>query len=172
MNDAPDWVNGIVHASANLDADAIALRNKYVDEYLKDYDAVASALRCGFCHELAREYANNFMTDNYVQWRISKLTYDNNNSPEEDDLDTTERQVFEALKREAFYTGPGSSQNARVSALKVLSDKVEKMKALKGNGNKVNSGVMVVPAEVSAEQWEAQAVDMQEKLKQDTLNDI
>lgn len=172
MSNAPDWASGLIYASSSLDAEAIAIRDAFVKEYLKDYDAMSAALRCGFCHELAREYATNFMEDNYVQWKISQLTYDKKQSPIEDDLDVVERQIFEALKREAFYTGPGSSQNARVSALKALSDKVDKSKAAKGDGNKVNSGVMVVPADVTEEQWEQSAIDAQEKLKQDTLNDI
>lgn len=170
---APDWTNGIIYAASSLTADEIAIRNKFVDEYLKDYDPFAAALRCGFCSELATTYAKDFMNDNYVTWRISKLTFDKPITQDDDDeLDVLERKVLEGFKREAFNTGAGSSQVARVAALKALHEFVAKRKELKNAAAGVVAGVMVVPGQQTPDAWEANALQSQQTLKDETMQDV
>ncbi len=174
----PGWSNSIAYA-LSLSEPEMALRRMFVDEYLVDYNKHAAALRCGFSPAMAQEYAARLWNDAYVQHLLATRTYKKQNDEsdpgaEEREKQQTRTQIIEALKREAFYKGPGSSQAARVAALSKLAAMFGLDKgALTGEDNDTpKGGVMVVPMMMSAEQWEKTAQAAQAQLAQETNNDI
>lgn len=141
-----------------------ALRDLFVLEYLKDWDAFAAAIRCGFSGLAAKEYAQRFMEEPYVRNRIKQgemaLASDGQKATA-----ARKKIIMAGLMREAHQWG--GSQAARVSALTTLA-KIHGMdvpKAGSRNGQaRDGAGVMVVPGIAKAEDWEAQAVSSQRKL--------
>ncbi len=133
------------------------LRDKFVDEYLLDFDQTAAAIRVGFSASFAQTYAEKFMTEPYVRQRIAAMQ----TAMAEDDkleVELDRRRIRAALMREAHYRGPGSSHAARVSALAKLAsirdmDAPTKIKS----DLTMRGGVMMVPAIASLEEWEKAA---------------
>lgn len=92
------------------------LRDLFVEEYLKDHDRLAAAIRCGFGKGYAKQYADQFWEEPYVQQKISKIS--------RQALDPTEEQkqehraiVINTLLQ-AAQNGPYAS---RVSAARELA---------------------------------------------------
>ena len=144
------------------------LRDKFVDEYLLDFDQTAAAIRIGFSASFAQTYAEKFMTEPYVRQRIAALqTAMAEDEKIEAELDR--RRIRAALMREAHYQGPGSSHAARVSALSKLASirdmdaptKIKSEVALRG-------GVMMVPGIANLEDWEKAAQASQTQLQEDS----
>ena len=142
------------------------LRDAFVDQYLIDYDAHAAALRVGFQAAFAPDYAKKFMGETYVRQRLKMMeqTEPTVGAAIEDKYNN--RRIKAKLMEEAFYTGPGSSHSARVSALKALAaiqgleapKKTESLNVHKG-------GVLMVPAIANLDDWEAVAVESQRALQ-------
>lgn len=152
-----------------------ALRDLFVAEYLVDFNATKAAMRCGFGKQFAVEYAKKFMAEPYVQQRISgiqKLDQRDEVSLEK----FNKRRVQEQLMEEAHYHGPGSSQAARVAALKALADMygmgsaAQARQAAQGGGQ-VAGGVMVVPEIADVTNWEQTAMGSQKALRDDIVDD-
>lgn len=144
------------------------LRDKFVSEYLIDYDQTAAAIRIGFSASFAQTYAEKFMTEPYVRKAIADLQ----NAMADDEkieVELDRRRIRAALMREAHYRGPGSSHAARVSALAKLASirdmdaptKIKSEVALRG-------GVMMVPGIASLEEWEKAAQASQTDLQKDS----
>lgn len=92
----------------------IELRDLFVKEYLKDFDAVLAAVRCGFSKTYAEQYANQFWFEPYVQNKIAEAQRNIANDEE------LEKQNFALLVNtltRAMQNGPYAS---RVSAAKEL----------------------------------------------------
>lgn len=144
------------------------LRNKFVDEYLIDFDQTAAAIRIGFSASFAHTYAERFMTEPYVRKRITDLQ---NALIEDEKLEVEQdrRRIRAALMREAHYRGPGSSHSARVSALAKLASirdmdaptKIKSELTMRG-------GVMMVPAIAAIDEWETAAQASQTNLQKDS----
>lgn len=140
-----------------------ALRNLFVSEYLKDYDKVAAAQRCGFELSLAVDWANKLMAEPYVQIRLSNLR--NSGDVNQIELaDYNRRRIKEGLMTQAFYTGPGSSHAARVSALKALAELEGMVKVPSKSAGIGDGGVMQVPGIAGTDDWEAAASNSQDAL--------
>ena len=144
------------------------LRDKFVDEYLLDFDQTAAAIRIGFSASFAQTYAEKFMTEPYVRQRIAALqTAMAEDEKIEAELDR--RRIRAALMREAHYRGPGSSHAARVSALAKLASirdmdaptKIKSEMTMRG-------GVMMVPGIANLEDWEKAAQASQGDLQKDS----
>ena len=154
--------------SQNLSAKERELRDKFVEEYLIDFDQTAAAIRIGFSASFAQTYAEKFMTEPYVRKKISDMqTAMAEDEKIEADLDR--RRIRAALMREAHYRGPGSSHSARVSALAKLAtirdmDAPTKIKA----DLSLRGGVMMVPAIANLEEWEKAAQASQTNLQKDS----
>lgn len=166
-----DFTNYLIRASA-LTVPEMAIRDSFVKEYVFDYNSTAAALRCGFNSVLAVEYAQKFLQDPYVQWKIRQHeeSVAKDEVDDEDAIIKLERQrIIEGLKREANYKGPGASAAARVAAHKALID-IYGLNAPKNSNvnHTVGQGVMVVPAVASVEDWENSAAETQRKLAEDT----
>lgn len=152
--------------SQNLSAKERELRDKFVEEYLIDFDQTAAAIRIGFSASFAQTYAEKFMTEPYVRKKISDMqTAMAEDEKIEADLDR--RRIRAALMREAHYRGPGSSHAARVAALGKLAtirdmDAPTKIKA----DLSLRGGVMMVPAIANLEEWEKAAQASQTDLQE------
>lgn len=140
------------------------LRDRFVEQYLIDYDAWAAAVRCGFLRSVAMEYAQHFMTEPYVRQQIEARKHA---APEDPRKLRTERQckVEELLWELAYYKGPGASHAARVSATTKLCNIYDMDGAAKLKAEVTHrGGVMMVPAIASIEAWEAEASKAQDEL--------
>ena len=96
-----------------LSASEKALRDLFVQEYLKDYDAFCSCLRCGFHAAYAVEYAKQFMQEPYVQQKIKSFELDRGI---ENEGDRDRNLVLSTLRKQMQYAGQGASHAARVNA--------------------------------------------------------
>lgn len=144
------------------DAQELALRDLFVAEYLKDYDAFAAAIRCGFAGSFAKTWAQTFMDETYVRCEIKRLELA---AVTKHTTELNKRKILSALMREAQQFG--GSQAARVSALTTLA-KIHGMDAppsrAGANGTASQRGVMVVPGIAKALEWEQAAVASQSQL--------
>ena len=94
------------------------LRDRFVKQYLEDYDQVQAAIRCGFSASYAKDYAARFMAEPYTLNRISEASKEMGAVTDED---KHRLRIVASLYREANYHGHGSSHGGRVSALSQLS---------------------------------------------------
>lgn len=154
--------------SSELSPKEKQLRDRFVDEYILDFDHIAAAMRIGFGASFAQTYAERFMQEPYVQKAIA----DKQLALAEDErleAELDRRRIRAALMREAHYRGPGSSHAARVSALAKLAA-IRDMDAptkIKADVN-LRGGVMMVPAIASIEEWETAAQASQGNLQRDS----
>ena len=160
------WAEGAL--ASQLSASERVLRDRFVGEYLKDYDAFGAALRAGFMSTMAKDYASKFLEEPYVQSEIARLERAAAEDPKAEE-EQRKRFILASLTREANYRGPGSSHAARVAALAKLGnfldmDGVQKTK----NEHLHRGGVMAVPGIASLEEWEKAARTSQETLVRET----
>lgn len=99
----------------------VILRDAFVAEYLKDFDAYQACLRLGFQTTYAVQWASTLFNDGYVQRKIMFMTRKLEPSPEQDAMD---RATVEVTLRKVMQRG---SDSARVAA-------VREFRALKGWG--------------------------------------
>lgn len=144
------------------------LREKFVSEYLLDYDQTAAAIRIGFSASFAATYAENFMQEPYVRKRIAEMqTALTEDEKLEADLDR--RRIRAGLMREAHYRGPGSSHAARVAALGKLANIREMDAPVKIKSDVTHrGGVMMVPGIANFDEWEKAAQASQTDLQKDS----
>lgn len=164
-----------IPSAAEFSPEEKALRDLFVTEFLVDFDQIKAAQRCGFNWQFAVEYARKFMAEPYVQQRISQLQSLMPRN-EEELLKYNKRRIQERLLFEAHYQGPGSSQAARVAALKALSDmygmgSVAQARTAGANQAGLAGGVMVVPEIANVDDWESQAMQNQKDLRRDIIED-
>lgn len=143
------------------------LRDTFVTEYLKDYNAWAAAVRTGYLNTVAVDMARFLMSDPYVQKEITRRQSAIPENPRE--VEKKQRQlVKEWLIEEARYKGPDSTHGGRVSALKTLCNILEMEGATKIKSEVTHrGGIMVVPGVASVSDWEKAAQASQDKLVQD-----
>lgn len=139
------------------------LRNRFVDEYLLDYNCKAAALRLGYSDSFASEYGQMFIQEPYVQQRIREITM-NTEVNADAERDEDRRKIRAGLLREAHYHGPGSSHSARVSALGALA-KIADMEADQKVTVKTLGGVMLVPEIADVDKWQDKATQSQGELQ-------
>lgn len=92
------------------------LRQRFVEEYLADYDPVAAAIRLGYQEAFAQQYAKQFLGEPYTLRLIKEKEAEFGILTEEDQH---RRKIVAGLYREAynrFNTG-----SARVAALTQLA---------------------------------------------------
>ncbi len=162
MSDGANWFNAVM--SPQLSQEEKVLRNKFVDEYLVDFNELRAALRCGFNIRWAEEYAHRFMQEPYVLCRINERR---------EELDYLDKRVASPLKKHLFNLMlteakvQGGTQAARVSAIGRLMS-VMGMDAPVQSEVTHKGGVMLVPAPPkSLDDWEKEAMDSQQKLLTD-----
>ena len=93
-----------------------ALRDLFVQEYIKDFDPFQACLRVGFQAAFAVEYAKKFMSEAYVQRRITELQ---RATPENEEKRAQElRALAISVLVQASQNGPYAS---RVAAIRELN---------------------------------------------------
>ena len=171
MSDATEVPEGPIvppDEDFGLSAGAKALRDRFVKEYLNDYDAVAAAGRIGYARQFAREYSYRFMQEPYVLQQIKNAE----TSIEDGESDEAmKKRIMTGLIREANYRGPGCSQSARVAALSKLASIAgmdaptrSKLEMTGPDGQPIGGGVFVVPGIITMEEWEKKAAEQQAAL--------
>lgn len=148
-----------------------SLRDRFVEEYLTDYDAYQACIRVGYTKMLAKKFCAIFMQEPYTLQRI-RLRETGGAEVEEDSAEARKRRVMMGLIREANYRGPGCSQAARVAALSKLAA-IEGMDAPKKSIHEMTGpdgqpisqgGFFVVPGIMTTEDWEKRAAEQQAAL--------
>ena len=172
FSDSPDLPELAIEApiedqTFGLSIAARNLRDRFVKEYLVDYDALSAAGRVGYSRQFAKEYSFRFMAEPYVLQKIKNAE----SSTEEDNEDAMKKRILMGLIREANYRGPGCSQSARVAALSKLasiagmdSPSKSKIEMTGPDGQPLNGGMFVVPGIMTVEDWEKQAAAQQAAL--------
>lgn len=120
---SPSFWNELI-LQPQLSAAEKDLRDRFVIQYLVDYDAYSAALRVGFLKSVAHTYASELMEDPYVARQISSKELERKTN--EATLGSKQSQIESWYLREANYRGPGSSHSARVAALNSLA-KIHKL---------------------------------------------
>jgi len=92
------------------------LRQRFVEEYLVDYDAFAAALRLGYAEQFAEQYSRQFMLEPYVRKRIAEREAELGVVTEEQQH---RKKIVAGLYREAHSRF--NSGAARVAALTQLA---------------------------------------------------
>lgn len=141
------------------------LYETFVKEFTFDYNITLAAVRMGYGDEEATEIGRTFYMKPYVQKLIAARVVAQKEPDEKADRDDINRErVLAALLREAHYTGAGSSHAARVNALSRLCSiyGMDAPKTVNTNTN-YTGNILVVPSATSCEDWEAQAVKVQEE---------
>ena len=93
-----------------------ALRQRFVEEYLTDYDAVGAAIRLGYQEAFAQQYAKQFLTEPYTLKLIKEKEAEFGLLTEEDQH---RKKIVAGLYREAHSRF--NSGSARVAALRQLA---------------------------------------------------
>lgn len=92
------------------------LRDRFVEEYLVDYDAFGAAIRIGYSEAFARQYSQQFMLEPYVRKRITSREQELGITTEEDQH---RRKIVSGLYRIAH--SPNSAASAQVAAYTQLA---------------------------------------------------
>jgi len=87
-----------------------ALRDLFVNEYLKDFDPYQAALRVGFQASFALDWGKRLMNEGYVQSEIARLTRMLPADPTAQEA--ADRALLENTYREAMQRGPYASRVA------------------------------------------------------------
>lgn len=93
-----------------------SLRQRFVEEYLADYDAVGAAIRLGYQEAFAQQYAKQFLTEPYTLKLIKEKEAEFGILTEEDQH---RKKIVAGLYREAHSRF--NSGAARVAALTQLA---------------------------------------------------
>lgn len=145
----------------------LKLRDKFVKEYVKDYNPIAAAQRIGYSASIAREYAQRFMDEPYVARKIRMLE---DEPPEDMSPEKMQQRIMAGLYKEANNYGQGSTQAARVAAWAKLAHLQGMEPALKTKNEHTGAdgaplaGQFVIPGVMSPEQWAAAAAQQQQDL--------
>lgn len=141
-----------------------ALRDKFVAEYIVDYDEYRAALRIGFLPSVAATYCKQFMNEGYVQREIARIKREQQIDPkaqQEHDRELTLNTLREAMQR-----GPYASRVQAARAVAAMHGFDAPIRTQ--NENIHRGGVMMVPTIASVEEWEKAAQASQEKLVEET----
>lgn len=152
-------------------SDRDALKERFITEYLRDFNAAAAYARAMGPEELeARGLV--WKSCQNEGWKmkqdphVARVIADTIQAMEEEQL-ITRKEIIAGLKREAHYDGYDSQHGARVTAWSQLG----KFLGMDTRRVEVNlasqGGILVVPATQSADEWEKRATEAQAALKKD-----
>lgn len=100
-----------------LSEDEKILRDLFVNEYLKDFDAYQACIRVGFLSTFALDWARKLMEEGYVQRAIAH--FKRTATMGDAEAVATDRALIEATLRQACQHGPYAS---RVTAARQLAE--------------------------------------------------
>lgn len=154
--------------AAEMPARARLIRDRFVEEYMVDYNAQAAAARIGYNASISKEYGARFMQEPYVLQQIKLKS----TTPTDESPDVMKQRIIQGLLREANYFGAGSTASARVAALGRLATiqgldapSRSRTELTGADGQPLNAGgVFVVPGLMTTEEWEQAAKAQQAQL--------
>lgn len=100
-----------------LDSFQKALRDQFVEEYLKDFNALNACLRVGFEIQHAQNYSQTFLEDTYVQRRLREQFYTHQKGMTEEQVIEQDKQLILNSLRQAAQHGPYTSRVAACAKL-------------------------------------------------------
>ena len=137
-------------------------RDRFVQEYIVDFNGTLAALRIGIPAASASKQASELLREPYVQKKLQEYIL-----LVEEDVLVDRKRVLAGLVKEANWYGMDSSHSARVQAYgklaKILGMEIENIK----QDVTVRGGVMIVPVHADINSWEQQAAQSQKQLKQE-----
>ncbi len=139
----------------------------WATEYVKDFDAYLTAIRLGFPEDeiktAIKRYMNHWLVQAYIQQLQEQFL--------ELNIATKDRLVA-ATFRDSIDFSPRADPRSRVTAQKTLTTllgldvrKHEVGVGVGGDGT-MRGGVMLLPAILTQEEWEAKAAQSQRELKE------
>lgn len=152
---------------ANLTPRMKDIRDRFISEYLRDFNGPMAYIRAGGPNTTAVKMANTFLHEPYVAKKIQEII----DLLEEDQI-INRKRILAGLVREANYNGIGASHGARVSAYGKLANILGMEQTnvnLKGD-IKFRGGVMVVPVTPGTDVWEQMATESQKQLQENVRN--
>jgi hypothetical protein len=153
--------DGVVFSPAE-----IALRNRFVREYVVDYDDYKACLRIGFLKEAAQRWRHTFLNEPYVQRKIKEVELSKANDSDSQKLEDT--AIVMTTLREAAQNGPF---NTRVSAATTMA-KILGMDKTPVDEDEFKGGILLIPTIADTTEWELVAEEQQAKLVKESLNEI
>lgn len=96
------------------------LRDRFVEQYIIDYDSYGACLRVGFVKSVACHYAAELMDDPYVRRQITARERTKAENPEIEKIERA-RMVEALLIKEATNISGEAKHSARVTALGLLA---------------------------------------------------
>jgi hypothetical protein len=102
----------------DLNEDDLILRDKFVSEYMKDFDVFQAALRCRFQPTFAVEWGKRLYQCPYVQTKIEEYKR-KAAALDPAEQDRQDRALVENTLRQAMQNGPYAS---RVAATKAFAE--------------------------------------------------
>lgn len=140
-----------------------SVRDRFIEEYLLDRDGIAAALRAGVAKAQARRQVKRWLIDPEVIAEIDAATAMLN-------PDTMVSPQWVIANFQTIASSPFSSDTAKISALRELA-KISKMypedKRKSEDDEPRKTNVLLMPADVPAEEWERQAMESQSRLKRE-----
>lgn len=103
-------------STATLNDNEVRVRELFITQYMREFDAVEAALRMGYGHELCKSVAAQFMQDAYV---LNRIEQERDKLGISDENEEHKRRIVAGLYREA--NNKKNSGGARVSAWTQLS---------------------------------------------------
>ncbi len=156
------WLNAAMEPE--LSERERALRDLFCNEFLVDEHPVKAAQRCGFQIAFAKDYAEKFMNEAYVQKRIQELKHTPVDAGKMEQYDKeTVRAVLRREMQNENSTGAARVQAAAKMAAILGMDKPVEVK----NEHTHKGGVLMVPAIANLNDWEAAATASQTQLASD-----
>jgi len=160
MGSEQTWVEAAFQ-DPELTEDEKALRDCFVAEYLKDYNAIKAAQRIGFMYSFAEEYGPSFLKEAYVQREITAYELKASEDPEQEI-----HNIVSQLKAQANHYGGDSTHGSRIKALALLLEHYKQEAGVGVEDDRPKGGVMVVPEMLDYDQWSQIAMPSQKKLKE------
>lgn len=138
-------------------------RDRFIAEYLFDFNGPLAIIRAGGATSTAPKIASQYLHEPYVAKKIRACI----EALEEAEI-INRKRVLAGLVREAHYQGIGASHSARVAAYAKLAQILGMDAPLKIDARvKFAGGVMLVPMPQNTEDWEKMAEQKQIELKND-----
>ena len=92
------------------------LRDRFVEQYLEDYNATLALIRCGYAKQYASDYSSRFMMEPYTQNRIAQRMKETGLTSDEE-----KNKSFIIKRLVGIINDQSNPASARVSALTQLS---------------------------------------------------
>lgn len=134
--------------------------DRFVAEYVFDYNGTRAVMRMGYEEAGAGLRAHQWLKTPYVQYKLKSYV-----AKLEDQTLCTRGYVVSMLVREANYYGPDGNAASRVAACRQLA-KALGLNVLKVEQEVRNFAVMEVPMIPNSEEWSKHATESQRELKE------